>query len=48
MSLTGLVQVRGAGLQGAQQVEAAQRVAGQRLGALGDATGALRQEAGTS
>lgn len=48
VSLTGLVQVRGAGLQGAQQVEAPQRVAGQRLGALGDVTGALRQEAGTS
>lgn len=41
MSLTGLVQVRGAGLQGAQQVEASQRVAGQRLGALGGVTGAL-------
>ena len=46
VSLAGLVQVLGAGLRGAQQVEAPQGVAGQRLGALGGVTRALLQEAG--
>lgn len=45
MSLAGLVQVHGAGLRGAQQVEASQGVAGQRLGALGGVTHPLLQEA---
>lgn len=47
MSLAGLVQVRGAGLRGAQHVEATQGVAGQRLGALGDVTRPLLQEPST-
>lgn len=46
MSLAGLVQVHGAGLLRAQQVEAAQGVAGQRLGALGGVTRPLLKEAG--
>ncbi len=46
MSLAGLVQVHGAGLRRAQQVEASQGVAGQRLGALGGVTRTLLQEAG--
>lgn len=45
MSLAGLVQVHGAGLWGAQQVEASQGVAGQRLGALGGVPRPLLQEA---
>lgn len=46
--LAGLVKVHGAGLWGAQQVEAAQSVAGQRQGALHTAAGPLMQEASTS
>lgn len=46
MSLVGLVQVHCAGLLWAQQVEAAQGVPGQRLGALGGVTRPLLQEAG--
>ena len=44
--LAGLVQVHGAGLGGAQQVEASQGIAGQRLGALGGVARPLLQEAG--
>lgn len=47
VSLAGLMQVYGAGLRGAQQVEASQGVAGQWMGALGGAaTRPLLQEAG--
>lgn len=44
--LGGLMQVHGAGLRGSQQVEAAQGLAGQGLGALGGVTWSLLQEAG--
>lgn len=40
------MQVHGAGLRGAQQVEATQGLAGQRLGTLGGVTRPLLQEAG--
>lgn len=47
VSLAGLVQVHGAGLRGAQQVEASQGLAGQRLVALaGGVARPLLQEAG--
>lgn len=47
MSLAWLVQVQGAGLRGASQVEASQGIAGQWLGALGHVTCPLLQEVGT-
>lgn len=48
MPLTGLVQVHGVGLWGAQQVQASQGLAGRGLGALGGVSRPLLHEAGLS